>query len=354
MKVGRSAIKVYRSFSSLSLPLKIKKKRSKIEDAIRNILLYAAVENTSIHQVSHSVAGIDGDTVMYHLSKLTVSDVVTMNTHLKRIFNELRRKRKLPRKLVLAVDSTDYKFYGKQRGAGVIHYKSNYVFRYIMVSIVAHKTMYPLVLLPVSQFSDMVELVERLIEAVKRLQIRVKVMYFDRGFYSVRMVRLLKRYRLPFVIGADKSRGVKRILTTLTEGDSMLHEYAYILKSQDGMEQVTLYVRWNRKKGQWFTVVGWGVTPQDVRGYVHRWGIETEFRMIKNPRIRTTTVRYAVRYLFVMISAIVCAIYAALRLGEIVEYIDACIILEDKEGVTLYKVRNAIRTVLERGESIVL
>jgi len=118
-----------------------------------------------------------------------------------------------------------------------------------MVSVVAHKVMYPLMILSVSQLSDTIELVEHLITVVKRLRIRVKSMYFDRGFYAVDIVRLLKKHKIPFVIGAEKSRGVKRILSALTEGDTELHEFDYTMRSDRGMEDVVLYIRWNRRKG---------------------------------------------------------------------------------------------------------
>ena len=87
---------------------------------------------------------------------------------------------------------------------------------------------------------------------------------------------------------------------------------------------------------------------------MHRWGIETEFRMIKEVRIKTTTRNAVIRYMLVMISAILCALYAALRLGEVVMYIEAHITLENEEAVTLYRVRRVIKTVLDGAENAVL
>ena len=153
-----------------------------------NALLCAAVDNTSINQVACDVTDPDSDTLMYHLRRLTVDDVTKLDRPLEQIFFELRRNKKLPRKLRLAIDSTDYKFYGKHRDACVIHYKSDYIICYIMVPVVAHRVMYPLMVLPVSQLSDTVELIDCLLAAVKRMMIRVKSMYFDRGFYTVDIV----------------------------------------------------------------------------------------------------------------------------------------------------------------------
>jgi len=58
--------------------------------------------------------------------------------------------------------------------------------------------------------------------------------------------------------------------------------------------------------------------------------------------------------MLVMISAVICALYAALRLGEVVMYIEAHIVLENEEAVTLYRVRRAIKTVLDGGRNAVL
>ena len=354
IKVGRSAIKVYRRFSSLSLPLRTAKKHGVIQQKLRNALLYAAADNTSIYQVSRDIADIDGDTVMYHLAKLHVEDVQQMNAHLLRLFSELRNRGKMPRRLTLAVDSTDYQFYGKQRSDYVIRRESKYVFRFIMVSVVAHKVMFPLAILPVSQLSDIAQLVESLIVIVKQQGVRIRVIYFDRGFYSLAVVRILKRHNIPFVIGAPKSRGVKRVLTHLPTDTARTHEFEYTMRSNGGTESVMLYARWNRRRQEWFTAIGWRVNVVDVRCYIHRWGIETEFRMIKEPRIRTTTVKIAVRYLFVMVSAIICGLYATLRLGEVPTWLDVQVVIEGREEVTLYRVRRGIKKLLEGGKDVVL
>ena len=121
-----------------------------------------------------------------------------------------------------------------------------------------------------------------------------------------------------------------------------------------GTEDVTLYVRWNDRRKECFTAIGWQVKATDVRSYMYRRGIKTEFRMIKDPRIRTTTVNEVIRYLFIMISAIICAIYAALRLGEVTTFTEGYIIMGNEDAATLYRVRRTIRQLLVGSEKVVL
>ncbi|MEQ9716028.1 MAG: hypothetical protein ABGF52_10895 [Candidatus Asgardarchaeum sp.] len=75
-------------------------------------------------------------------------------------------------------------------------------------------------------------------------------------------------------------------------------------------------------------------------------GIETEFRLIKESWILTTTVNYVIRYFFVVISVLVYLLYAVIRLGEMPEVINE--IKEFTGGmVTLYTFRGIIRSKLE-------
>jgi len=342
---NRRAYKLSSMLDKLKLPIRTDKKAELIERAVKNTVFYAAVDNTSIFQAAPIAAKIDGDTVMYHLAKLTLEDVAQLEHYIENIISDLIRKRRIPRRLSLAVDSTDYPFYGRYHGPYVIHTKDGYVYRYIMISVVAHKVAIPILVLPVSQIDSIDDLLERLLEAVHKLKIKIVAMYMDRGFYAISVVRILKRYGIRFVIGAPKTHGIKKVLEGIPR-DGRIYTTSYVMKSLGEEEEVTLFMRWDRRKREWFIVVGSGVGIKEVKRYSRRWGIETEFRLIKESRIRTTTVNHVIRYFFVVISVLIYLLYAVVRLGEVPEVISE--IGEFTGGVvTLYAFRRIIRFKLE-------
>lgn len=251
----------------ICLPMSTAKKKEFIERAVKNTVFYAAVDKTSVFQAAPIAAKLDGDTIMYHLSKLTLDDVSQLECYIESTFVKLIKRRKIPRRVALAVDSTDYKFYGRYHGPYTIHTKDGFVFRYIMISVVAHKVAIPILILPVSQFDSAESLLERLLSVVHRLRIKVTALYMDRGFYATSVVRLLKEHNISFVIGAPKTSGIKRILDNIPK-DGRFHSRLYEMRGSTGnREKVTLFIRWNREKKEWFIVVGHGVSLKEVKRY---------------------------------------------------------------------------------------
>jgi len=180
---------------------------------------------------------------MYHLAKLTLEDAAQLEHCIENIIIDLIRKRRIPRRLSLAVDSTDYSFYGRYHGPYVIHTKDEYVYRYIMISVIARKVAIPILILPVSQMDDIDNLLERLLEAVRKFKIKVVALYMDRGFYAIIVVRILKKYGIRFVMGASKTCGMKKVLEGIPR-DGKFYTTSYVMKSLGEEEEATLFMRW--------------------------------------------------------------------------------------------------------------
>jgi len=213
-----------------------------------------------------------------------------------------------------------------------------------MISVVAHRVAIPILVLPVSQIDSINNLLERLLAAVRKLKIKIAALYMDRSFYAISVVRTLKQYGIRFVIGAPKTRGIKKILEGFSK-DGRIYTTPYEMSSSGEKEKVTLFTRWDQRKREWFVVIGSGIDVKEVRWHSKRWGIEMEFRLIKEPRIRTTTVNPVIRYFFVLILVLVYLFYAAIRLGEVPEVPSG--IKEFTGGVvTPYTSRRIIRSKL--------
>lgn len=149
------------------------------------------------------------------------------------------------------------------------------------LGVVGHRRCIPLSLKPVPSGVFPADLVSWMLSEVERLGLMVDVVLLDRAFHSVEVALLLKNQGLPFVIGARKTEGVKRLLKGLDK--SQLHAIPYRMKGQTPWGQaeveVTLVAYWGSKG--WVTLLCWGVSPREAKKYSLRWGIETCFRMIK-------------------------------------------------------------------------
>jgi len=88
----------------------------------------------------------------------------------------------------------------------------------------------------------------------------------DRGFYAIIVVRILKKYGIRFVIGAPKTRGMKKVLEGIPR-DGKFYTASYVVKSLREEEGAMLFMRWNRRKREWFVVVGSGVGIKEVKRY---------------------------------------------------------------------------------------
>ena len=80
----------------------------------------------------------------------------------------------------------------------------------------------------------------------------------DRGFYAISVVRILKQYGIRFVIGAPKTRGIKKVLEGVPK-DGRIYTMPYEMSSSREKERVTLFMRWDQRKREWFVAIGSGV-----------------------------------------------------------------------------------------------
>jgi len=102
------------------------------------------------------------------------------------------------------------------------------------------------------------------------------VLYADRGFYSVEVVKLLQAYTIPFVIGARKNKKIRSYLENFSK-TGKITSIPYTMKSGQGeTTEVMLHAYWLPKRKDWFVCISWHISSeQQIYDYCHRWGIET-------------------------------------------------------------------------------
>jgi len=163
---------------------------------------------------------------------------------------------KLARKVVgreeveIAIDSTDWLYYGKEV-PWVVRVQpregTSKGFKFMTVNIVEPGLRFTVAIKPVFEFSDEVKILEELIKEVKRW-FRVKCVYLDRYFFNVKFIAKLQELGLKFIMPAIKNPKVKRLLEQfdaptivryrMEGGDRKVYFNLFIVEGNDGQKIV--------------------------------------------------------------------------------------------------------------------
>ena len=280
---------------------------------LAGVLARAALLGAHPTRTAEVLGVADEDTVSYQLRKVGVECPAGLNLVLGEVASELLEK---GGKHVLAVDTTEVEYWGEKDGW--VHYSPGrgWVHRFVGLSVVGWRRCVPLSLKPVSFGAFPADLVLWALGEAERLGLRVDVLLLDRGFHSVEVALLLKSMGTPFVIGARKTKGIKRLLKDLDK--NKLHAVPYRMRGQTpwGRKEVEVtLVAYHGRKG-WVTLLCWGVDPGEAKKYSLRWGIETCFRMVKKHRARTCSRSLPLRWLLLLTSTLLYLAYLLLALRE--------------------------------------
>lgn len=313
------------------LPLTLQGTRITEED-----ILYV-LTHASVHRLSLEAACAELDTApSANRFREVLGAALPERLDLQRQLNTILRAQlpkvfqKGKRAYNLAIDLTLIPYHGQPqqderevaRGAaksGTTHFHA-----YATVSIVHDKRRYVLALVFVDKGSPMVDVVRHLLDRVKRLKIKVRRVYLDKGFCSVPVLKTLARRRLSYVLPVPvrgKSGGVRRLFQ-----GRVSYEAPYTLTSpQHGRYTVMTVVVRRYSKGKtgrhgvrWFVYAVAGLPArtrptQVFELYRQRFGIETSYRQMNQVRARTTSRNPTLRLLFVGLAFILVNLYVALR-----------------------------------------
>ncbi|MDX1398241.1 MAG: transposase, partial [Oceanospirillum sp.] len=283
------------------------------------VLLWAASRQDTVEHACQVLTGVpSSNDVRYHLNQL--EDMAELETQA----NETLQGR-LPdgignHRHRLAIDLHLIPYYGvanesearyiyrSQAKAGTTTF-----FAYATVYVIRCHRRVTLALHAIPCGETLVATLTILLARLSSLQVKVKRLYLDRGFYSVPVIRWLQALRIPFLMPAI-IRGKRGGTRALCHGR---HSYRtqYTLKSpQYGsvvcqMAVVCRYLKGHRHRHgiQYLVFVVYRVEvalTQLPSHYRNRFGIETSYRL-KNPcRIRTTTKHPLVRFFYVALAFI--------------------------------------------------
>lgn len=272
------------------------------------VLLEAAQKNRFLEGVCKQVDGAcDAETIFDKITGLKPTDLY--NIFIKLITPQLKRAKTFSRnrKFIIAADITYEAYYGEDESRWIHDYKpekgSKGSYQFIALSIVFNGWKLIIGYLPLRVDYKKEILLEDLLDEVMRF-IPIDVVLLDRGFDSAKVIYLLKRLKLRYIIlwkkydwhreifkamGHKKFHRMKRELFIEEEGITIKTDMVFI----KGIK-----VEGDEKTYQW--VFATNIHREKPISYIylykHRWAIETKFRVTDELQIKTKTTDIGKRF----------------------------------------------------------
>jgi hypothetical protein len=313
------------------LPLDLQNTRITAEDIIA-VLGYASAHRISTEAACHELQGAPSANRLREVLAKALPERAILQRALNRILRAQtpRFVKTGKRSYYVAIDLTLIPYHGEwyedekeivrsQAKSGTTHFHG-----YATVSIVHDHQRYVLALRFVEKGESMETIVVWLLDRLKSMGISIRYAYFDKGFCSVPVLKLLKRRKLRFLMPIPvrgKSGGVR----TLFEGAASRKTTYTFQSPQHGAWQVATVVvkkyskgRYKRKGARWFAYAV-GRLPKSIEAhqvfemYRQRFGIEASYRQMNQVRARTASRNPVLRLLLVGLAFVVFNLYIAIR-----------------------------------------
>lgn len=263
------------------------------------------------------------DALFYHIKKFGINELRDIFFEIfELIFRTAKQMRLVgTRKVDVAIDATSWLFYGDTENYGVIGTKpergTSWAYKFITLDIVDHNERFTLFALPVLPEDDQTELVEKLLTYAK-MKVRIGKVLLDRGFFDSKCINLLCKMGLQFIMPAKQNANIVKKVSRLSAPriypncpmkDS---RFNLVVLEKDGDKH---YFATNIPLRSEDLILAFRIGEM----YRSRWQIETGYRVKKYTfRGKTTSVNYAVRYLYFMLSVVLYNCWLLVDLGLII------------------------------------
>ena len=273
-----------------------------------------SVNKNSVHSVSRQYQDVACETSLrYHLRKLNMEELIKSNEMI--LFQKLIENLKSGKSYEFAIDLTDDPYYGKidlsnekYVISGQAKKSTNSFYSYISLYITNKNERFTVSVLPVEKNKLMVEYLSYFIDLIKRLNLKIKVLCLDRGFYSIDVFEFLQNNKIPHIVPVIK-RGEK--IKQLLNGNKARREQ-YVMKNSKKKILLNIVINVKYLKGKrgkkglenlGFVVFGVKWSPRKISTvYRRRFAIESSYRMRNIVKPKTSTKNANIRYFYALIS----------------------------------------------------
>lgn len=222
----------------------------------------------------------------------------------------------------VAVDTTEEPYWGKNGFGNTrisTHDSNQECYTFVNLSIVK-PFFIPLMSLPYRQTDDLDTLAIELLEYLRLLPLRVRLVIFDRGFYHSRLIDYLENSRghrpWPYLIFVPKNSKMQEYIQQ-TEGrlGVFKHKMNYKMKKSSWKPQTTIVVckgigeNKEKKPIDWCFATNQRPSLNLVWIYKKRWNIETGYRIHDEATIKSKSSNPLIRYFYHLIGMVLVLVW---------------------------------------------
>lgn len=191
------------------------------QDNLLDCIVHAAITDDFIENSTQILKSRKKDvpaprTIRYHLEKLEIDEILRQDSKIsEEMYRMVEKQRWFVNKVDVSIDTHDWMYYGNTDDEMVLGTQAkngtSYAYKFATINIVERGIRFTLKALPISDYSEICNVVEELIKYAMQ-KVKIRRIYLDRGFYEVPIVRMLKRLGVHFVIQAKKSTGIMKVI----------------------------------------------------------------------------------------------------------------------------------------------
>ena len=281
---------------------------------------WAGVNQISVQQASEELCdcGYDvpsGDAVLDRLSKQPYR-ILEHGFHqvFQDYIDQARKQRLFTHPVVVAIDFTDIEWYGEELPfivKGKAKKGTDLFIRFATIGIVEDGKRFTLKVLPVTPLSCKEKIVKELLDFVQRF-VSIRVVLLDRGFYTNEVIQEVKNMGHGFVMPVKKYGKVKQLMETVYTQGPQRYEMSkgtiftlVVVKDEDSGKLLPYATNLD------------GIQPTVIHKlYMHRFGIETQYRLKNQFLGRTCSKQYSVRYAFFILAVALYNLWVLLNILE--------------------------------------
>jgi len=215
----------------------------------------------------------------------------------------------------IIVDITSENFYGKSSGL----YLHNWTgedgvqakYHFLVAGILFRNKIYPfyVAILPIGSFKS--NYLGRICDLCHEMNLKIKLMKLDRGFYSGEVIDELELKGMSYLIFAKKSALFKCMLEATEKSVIVKHEIKYKKDKSSHKALTDIALVKNVEGYDW--IFATNLFLRDARKYVEiyrkRWSIETMFRVHDEAKIKSKSVDPLIRLFYFMVSMLLLFIW---------------------------------------------
>jgi putative transposase len=272
-------------------------------------LINACTTQTTVNQITQNDSiGPSEGAIRYRLRNM---DLDTVQSSLNKMLKNNILKTLPNSPLPLAIDFVLIPFYGEEENRGdTVRSKARqgttHFFSYSSIYVIKNKKRYTLAVKYVKEGESLKDTIDFLIKEVRSSGVKIKSLYLDREFFTVKVIKYLQKKQVPFIIPCvlrGRSGGIRNLLTGRK---SYSTTYTMHSKDDEATFQVNIVTKYSKGKYKRKGVkhFAYAVYNMDIpvqktfNEYRKRFGIESSYKLMNASRARTSSKKPALRLLY--------------------------------------------------------